>query len=52
MNEAVQALSQELSYFDHFSDNKKLLIWLGILVFAAIPVDIIGQFAIASFLIY
>lgn len=51
MNQAVQALSQELAYLDHFSDYRKLLIWVGLLIFTAIPVDIIGQFAIASLII-
>ena len=52
MNEAVRIISHRLSYLDHFADDQKLLIVLVLIIFAAIPVDIIAQFATASFLIY
>ena len=45
----VRKVSHEFRHLDSFEDTSKLLIVIGLVLFAGIPLIVIGIFALASF---
>lgn len=49
MDPYIRKISREFDHLDDYEDTTKLLIVLGLALFAGIPLTVIGIFTVASF---